>query len=68
MTKELKKKIATGARKHLFNECFKRIYALNISLKQSYNGVLSDVRTDFPEFEPYKNYESFKQSYYKRRE
>lgn len=50
----------------LFLEVNRRVYSLNVSLKQSYQSVVTDVRAVNEWYSPYKNFDSFKQQYYKQ--
>lgn len=37
----------------------------NVGLMQAYSGVMGTIQEEFPNYEPYKNFESFKHSYYR---
>ena len=54
------------SKKELFTAVHKRSHTLNVSLKQAYYGVLSEVQKEFPKYQPYANFESFKIMYYRK--
>jgi len=53
-------------KKSLFESVFERSHKLNVSLKQAYYGVLSEVQKEFPNYNPYSGYESFKTAFYRK--
>ena len=54
----------TKARRCFFDAVNRFRVKINVSEKQAYNMVLSQVQVEFPHFEPYSGYESFRQTKY----
>jgi hypothetical protein len=67
LTSEQIKQIAIDKedKSDLFNAVHLYSHRVNVSLKQAYNSIISQVCIEFKGYKPYKNYESFRNAFYR---